>query len=271
MKNIILFITLMVSVLHINAQDGYTYTLSDNGNYSYTISAVSNFDSGAFSPITESYGFVVVLPDGITISVTEYLPTGTTGILTPIDGANVIGLDPNMADNDLYLITTTTNAGTLASHTNDTVIPLVTLTVIGNPTSGEISLLSNDSTLANTIGTSLDSFMQVDIIDDNNVVFDNRIVGNAGLSDATAFDFSTLSTNELETVEFSIYPNPTSDIIHIITTSEIDNIELFDVTGKRVLSKSQTNEIKVNHLPIGVYLLKVYSARGSFTKKVVIN
>ena len=268
MKKIISFIILLFLSINLNAQDGYTYTLSHNGGYSFTVSAVSNFDSGGFSPITESYGFVIVLPDGITATFTQYLPAGTAGTPTFVDGANVVGLDPAMSDNDLYLVTTVTNAATLAAHATDAVIPLVTLTVNGSPVSGEISLLSNDSVLANAIGGSLDSFMQVDIIDDAIVDFTNSVVGTSGLSGMTAFNFSTLAVDNPELIEFSIYPNPTSDYITIQSAKDVDNIEIYDLLGKFVLSSSKKH-IDVKDLSSGAYLVKVKIDNKTTTKKII--
>jgi len=82
---------------------------------------------------------------------------------------------------------------------------------------------------------------------------------------------ATLSDKDFEIAfDFSIYPNPASDIINIKSISTIDTIEMFDLLGKQVLVTEQTEQIKVNDLPSGVYLLKVYSDKGNMTKKVVI-
>lgn len=269
-KYTLLLIALFASVLSF-AQDGYTYTLSDNGNYSFTISAVSNFDTAGFQPITESYGFVIVLPDGVTATFTEYLPAGTSGTPTFIDGANVTGLDPSMADNDLYLLTTVTNAARFAAHTNGAVIPLVTLTVNGSPTTGEIRLLSNDSVLADNIGGGiLDSFMQIDIIDDGSFAFQNGVVGDTGLTGTVFYDFSTLSVPEVALAQISIYPNPASDYINISTTNNIQYVEMFDILGKKVIHSESISKISVSHLQSGIYIVKVFTDKGKITKKIVI-
>jgi len=68
-----------------------------------------------------------------------------------------------------------------------------------------------------------------------------------------------------------VYPNPTSDLIHIESVNAIDSIELFDVLGKRVLTfKNDVEKVSVSHLQRGVYILKVYSSQGNLTKKLII-
>ena len=56
-----------------NAQNTYTYTLIDNGGCSFTIAAVA--DSGETNEVTEvqSYGFTILLLDGITMSIISSL------------------------------------------------------------------------------------------------------------------------------------------------------------------------------------------------------
>lgn len=249
----------------------YSFTLIHNSDFSFTIAAVPDFDSGTFQPITQSYGFVIVVPDGITVTVDQYLPTGTAGTLTPINGADVTAFDPSMADNDLYLITTDTAGRTLAAHASGVVISLVTLTVNGSPTSGEISMLDNDSTLANApeLLGSLDSFIQVDVIDNGTVMFANEFSGLTGM---TSFDFSTLGFGETELIDSAIlfYPNPASEVINIQTNLELTKVELFDVLGKRIFETGTTKRINIEPFKAGIYFLKVHTTKGTVTKKMVI-
>jgi len=68
--------------------------------------------------------------------------------VSPIPGANVAGFDPSMADTNLYLITTDTSGTPCAAHRNGETINLVSFTVNGMPTTGELTGLDNNSTLA---------------------------------------------------------------------------------------------------------------------------
>ena len=253
----------------LKAQD-YAFTLINNGNYSFTIAAIPNFDSGTFQPITQSYGFVIVLPDGVTITADSYLPAGTNGTATFINGADVVSYDPEMADNDLYLITTDTAGRRFPTHTSGQIIPMVTLTVNGMPTIGEIRILDNNSTLAKAPALlgSLDSFIQVDVIDNGTFLFANEF---SGLTGTVFYNFGTLGVleNELTENTVSVYPNPASEVIHISSTTELTKIELYDVLGKRVLTTNKPQEIKIDHLKSGIYLLKIYASKGQMTKKII--
>ena len=253
----------------LKAQD-YAFTLINNGNYSFTIAAIPNFDSGTFQPITQSYGFVIVLPDGVTITADSYLPAGTNGTATFINGADVVSYDPEMADNDLYLITTDTAGRRFPTHISGQIIPMVTLTVNGMPTIGEIRILDNNSTLskAPALLGSLDSFIQVDVIDNGTFLFANEF---SGLTGTVFYNFGTLGVleNELTENTVSVYPNPASEVIHISSTTELTKIELYDVLGKRVLTTNKPQEIKIDHLKSGIYLLKIYASKGQMTKKII--
>jgi len=83
---------------------------------------------------------------------------------------------------------------------------------------------------------------------------------------------NTLSTQDLSTVNFSIYPNPTSNgFVNITTTSnEAINVKVFDVLGKQVLSQTINNRLNVSNLNTGVYILQLNQNGATTTKKLVI-
>lgn len=66
--------------------------------------------------------------------------------------------------------------------------------------------------------------------------------------------------------EFHIFPNPVSGVLNIRNKTEIDNIELFNLTGKRILSlntiNSTTVEIDVTTVSPGVYIIKLSDRDG---------
>ena len=67
-----------------------------------------------------------------------------------------------------------------------------------------------------------------------------------------------------------IYPNPTSDYIYFTKSDAINNIELYDTTGKLIKSERiKSNKIDISSLPLGVYLLKInFKSNPSETIKV---
>ncbi|WP_452230009.1 DUF7619 domain-containing protein [Lacinutrix sp. MEBiC02404] len=70
-----------------------------------------------------------------------------------------------------------------------------------------------------------------------------------------------------------IYPNPTSDKIHVSSKEglKIEEIALYSITGKLLLKdENPNNEINISDFHKGVYLLHILSDKGSVTKKIII-
>lgn len=82
----------------------------------------------------------------------------------------------------------------------------------------------------------------------------------------------TLSTENFEATEFSVYPNPASNgFVNITTASnEAINVSVFDVLGKKVLSQTINNRLNVSTLKSGVYILNLNQNGATTTKKLVI-
>ena len=88
---------------------------------------------------------------------------------------------------------------------------------------------------------------------------------------------NNLSNNELQLDgKLSIYPNPVKDGVFTID-SQLDNdatYELFDVSGKQIIATKAldygTNQVQVDGLQSGVYVIKINSGGASASKKVII-
>ena len=87
----------------------------------------------------------------------------------------------------------------------------------------------------------------------------------------------SLSISEFEKSGFSIYPNPSSDTVFIKSTTDVvaSNIELYDITGKLLLSKkveaATENSISVANFAKGMYVVTVETTNGSrFNTKLVV-
>jgi hypothetical protein len=73
-------------------------------------------------------------------------------------------------------------------------------------------------------------------------------------------------------INISLYPNPVSDILHLISDMEIVNLSIYDLNGRIVLtlnSGCSLCEIDLRHLTRGTYIVKVVTAGGSLTEKIV--
>ncbi len=82
---------------------------------------------------------------------------------------------------------------------------------------------------------------------------------------------SGLSVEEFLLDSFTIYPNPTSGIIHIDNMGNLAlNFEVYDSLGKLVVSKQGVSEvITMSELPSGIYFLKFSNQKSVKTIKLI--
>jgi len=87
---------------------------------------------------------------------------------------------------------------------------------------------------------------------------------------AAEFD-DNLSVTSFKIAEISVYPNPFNDRLHIKTTSQIQNVQLFNFLGQEVALRtkisSQNDILDVSYVPSGVYFLRV----NGIVKKLIKN
>ena len=77
-----------------------------------------------------------------------------------------------------------------------------------------------------------------------------------------------LGTSEVNQVEYSVFPNPTSDIINIETKGKLSSSILYNMTGQKVLSTNE-KQLNISSLPKGTYVLKTIIDGNENTKKII--
>lgn len=80
---------------------------------------------------------------------------------------------------------------------------------------------------------------------------------------------STSGVNEYEKIQFSIYPNPTTESINISGIDEVQ-IQIVNETGHIVLKTNDTN-INVSNLSTGVYFCRIQTPKGLGIKTFIKN
>jgi len=86
------------------------------------------------------------------------------------------------------------------------------------------------------------------------------------------FQNTGLSIDENFAKKFSVYPNPTSSLINISSTEQVDRVDLYNPLGQIVLSKTNNlTKLNIENLKQGLYVLKLYSGDKSVTKKIIID
>jgi hypothetical protein len=73
--------------------------------------------------------------------------------------------------------------------------------------------------------------------------------------------------NDVEEENINFYPNPTQNIINFSTT--IEQIEVMDLTGKRLMIFNHEKQINIETLPSGIYYLRLINDKKVTTKKVI--
>lgn len=82
-----------------------------------------------------------------------------------------------------------------------------------------------------------------------------------------------LSTNEFENSSTKIYPIPMNDVLNITTENDFDEVNIYDINGRRVLhsffSLSKNKQLSID-LPKGFYTIQLNNNHQViFTKKII--
>jgi len=89
--------------------------------------------------------------------------------------------------------------------------------------------------------------------------------------------FTTISGSQLSVDDeildnsLKLYPNPTDNILFIKGNKNSMNVSIYNILGKEVLSKINTNNIDVKVLPKGVYIIKIYDGTSQTNRKFIKN
>jgi hypothetical protein len=110
----------------------------------------------------------------------------------------------------------------------------------------------------------------------NNKIAD--LIKTQNIVNSTCYTDKLLSVNEFKNAyEVVVYPNPTSELITINSpnNNDIYSVSIYSIDGKFIgkyknpLSGSQLS-INVENLSTGFYNLKIETANGNFSKKVIV-
>ncbi|WP_027381571.1 T9SS type A sorting domain-containing protein [Chryseobacterium daeguense] len=74
---------------------------------------------------------------------------------------------------------------------------------------------------------------------------------------------------ELTNKEITIYPNPTTEVINIKSSSKIKGIEVFDISGRKMNAELKGDKVDVRDLPVGSYLLNVLTEGRNYSEKFI--
>jgi hypothetical protein len=81
----------------------------------------------------------------------------------------------------------------------------------------------------------------------------------------------TLGIDDQNFTNISIYPNPTNNTLFISGNETPIAVAIYNVLGKEVLSIKNTNNINVQALPSGVYVIRISDGVGQTNRKFIKN
>lgn len=81
---------------------------------------------------------------------------------------------------------------------------------------------------------------------------------------------ATANVNDFSLVDVKVYPNPATNFIKVSAENvAIKNIELYTILGKKIMTSTK-DDLNIENLVNGVYVLKIQSKEGDFATKRII-
>ncbi len=105
--------------------------------------------------------------------------------------------------------------------------------------------------------------------------FTNRVYTVAGAADLGVVCYESCvaclgGLNENVAATFTLMPNPAQTSFNIVSSEEITEIELVDLSGKSVRKVAGTTQVNVADLVQGMYTVIVRSENGTSTSRVIV-
>ncbi len=81
---------------------------------------------------------------------------------------------------------------------------------------------------------------------------------------------NTASSDEFNVNDVIIYPNPATETLNISNVEGFDTINIYDFSGRRLLSVDATENIDLSFIPSGVYMLHMVGGQNTYTETLII-
>jgi hypothetical protein len=80
----------------------------------------------------------------------------------------------------------------------------------------------------------------------------------------------SITNNPIDQNKLTLYPNPVSSLLHIKSDLVIQNIRIFDFTGKQMdLKNFDDKTVDVSALQDGIYIIEIQTNTTKFTSKFI--
>jgi len=223
---------------------------------------------------------VVTLKDDLTLDLTTD-DTTTTMILTgPADAWFAVGFGGSNMFGGVDVFRTD-GANMVDASANGNALPAADTsqdwTLVSNTVSGSIRTIT--VTRANDTGDSND-YIFSNSVGSLDVIWAHGTTTNYGYHGGSNRGATTigvtLSINDFDNLDFTLYPNPVSSKLILQLPETIDEAvaSVYDISGRKVNETKVTSfnkDINVTHLTKGVYLVKVASLDKVGVKRIIKN
>lgn len=82
------------------------------------------------------------------------------------------------------------------------------------------------------------------------------------------FNALGIAENSFLKNQFIIYPNPTTNVLHISGDDEVEYLDIFDLSGRKLMTTKDVNTVDVSQLSAGIYFINVNNKEAfKFVKK----
>lgn len=89
--------------------------------------------------------------------------------------------------------------------------------------------------------------------------YNEAIVTNTYLTEIVG----VLSTEEYNTTQFSVFPNPTTNVLNIKSKSQVSKLEIYNNLGQQIMMLQNAKEVNISRLNAGIYFMKVQDVNGN--------
>ncbi len=217
------------------------------------------------------FSLTVTTDSGLEISYTSSntAVATVTGNEVTIVGAGTATISANQAGNDNYNAATAVTQELTVEKANQ----VITFEALDNVTFGdpdfsltattdsglEISYTSSNTAVATVTGS------EVTIAGAGTTTITANQAGNDNYNSATAITQELIvemvtSSRKDQTFLVNLYPNPTSNVLHIKYPEAISIIQLFDAQGRRIETiniKNREAKIETTRYPVGLYFIQI--------------
>lgn len=95
------------------------------------------------------------------------------------------------------------------------------------------------------------------------------------ITNTTSNTNSVLSNGSIaQSTTLKIYPNPSNGLFHIVSNEMINEVRVFDLSGKQVFYRNDSNnhtQIDLSNLNKGMYVVKITSAGTITNRRIILN